>query len=200
MADLDTNLTRLTNARSNIATAIGDKGITVPVNSGFEDFPDLIEDIQIGPAIEELTFTNIYNNATPTRNFIYSTPYGYLGDLYFSSGLYFGYANNGGICTKLCSIPMSNYTAGSSTDFRLYIRYNYSSTYSTPSISTQEYGMIGNISSTVPTSSNFTSAGYYYLDCLLYKNNNSYDLYMGNYYFRDKGYFYLWDIRLFCIN
>ena len=46
MATLNENLTRLSDAKADIAQAIENKGVTVPNNSGFEDFSELIDSIE----------------------------------------------------------------------------------------------------------------------------------------------------------
>ena len=83
MASLDINLERLSTARDNIALAIGDKGITVPSGSGFEDFSSLIGNIDTG--LECLyTATYGYDGTTcyfgyglVTKQYIVLTFYGY---------------------------------------------------------------------------------------------------------------------------
>jgi len=46
MASLNINLQRLSDARDNIAQAIENKGVIVPNNSGFEDFSELVNNIE----------------------------------------------------------------------------------------------------------------------------------------------------------
>ena len=48
MSSLSTNLQRLSDARDDISLAIENKGIIVPTGSGFEDFSNLINDIDTG--------------------------------------------------------------------------------------------------------------------------------------------------------
>ena len=57
MSDLDISLTRLSNARNDIAEAISDKGVTVPSLSGFEDFPSLIDSISTGGTYQTVKLT-----------------------------------------------------------------------------------------------------------------------------------------------
>lgn len=62
MSTISQNLIALTSAKTNIATAISEKGVEVPTGSGFNDFPELINSISTGggttPSIRSLSVGN----------------------------------------------------------------------------------------------------------------------------------------------
>ena len=83
MADLNTNLTRLADARNNIAQAIVAKGGTVGTYDGFEDFPDDIGNIPEGSFIGN--FDVVGDSSYVSMNNIHYT---YIDNLLFIFGNY----------------------------------------------------------------------------------------------------------------
>ena len=75
--NLDYNLTRLSNARTNIASAITAKGGTVVNDDGFEDFVSDIGSIPSGTTFSAGTF---YTTKTTTNN-----------TMYYSNNMFMGY-------------------------------------------------------------------------------------------------------------
>lgn len=72
---INDELTRIENAKADIATAIGNKGVTVPANAKIDDFADLIDAIQTGGGRPNLQSKSVSITTNGTTNVVADSGY-----------------------------------------------------------------------------------------------------------------------------